>query len=73
MQPSSDETKDAASSGPIAEAATTLTADDILLLAEGPAGSLKGPPWIEADGAFGRGRKAVGAGARHRVEPRQRS
>lgn len=29
----------AASSGPIAEAATTLTADDILLLADGPAGS----------------------------------
>jgi hypothetical protein len=33
----------AASSGPIAEAATTLTADDILLLADGPAG----PHWVE--------------------------
>ena len=33
----------AASSGPIAEAATTLTPDDILLLTEGPAG----PHWVE--------------------------
>ena len=33
----------AASSGPIAEAATTLTADDIPLLADGPAG----PHWVE--------------------------
>src|SRR5215472_15851076 len=43
MQRSSDETKGAASSGPIAKSATTLTADNILLLADGPAGSLKGP------------------------------
>jgi hypothetical protein len=41
----------AASSGPIAEAATTLTADDILLLADGPAGphSVE-PPVLGEDG-----------------------
>ena len=37
MQRSSDETEGAISNGAIAEAATTLTADDILLLADGPA------------------------------------
>jgi hypothetical protein len=40
-------TESAASNGSIAETATTLTADDILLLADGPAGSLKGPHWVE--------------------------
>ena len=36
-------TEGAASNGYIAETATTLTADDILLLADGPAG----PRWVE--------------------------
>ena len=36
-------TEGAASNGSIAETATTLTADDILLLADGPAG----PHWVE--------------------------
>ena len=57
----------AASSGPIAEAATTLTADDILLLADGPAGSLKGPHWVEPP-VLGRGREGpVSALRRHRT------
>ena len=47
MQRSSDETEGAISNGAIAEAATTLTADDILLLADEPAGSLRGPHWVE--------------------------
>jgi hypothetical protein len=62
MQRSSDETKGAASSGPIAESATTLTADDILLLADGPAGSLKGPHWVEPP-VLGRGREGPVTGA----------
>jgi hypothetical protein len=40
-------TEGVASNGSTAETATTLTADDILLLADGPAGSLKGPHWLE--------------------------
>ena len=49
-------TEGAASNGSIAETATTLTADDILLLADGPAGSLKGPHWVEPS-VLGRGRE----------------
>ena len=40
-------TEGATSNGAIAETATTLTADDILLLADEPAGSLRGPHWVE--------------------------
>jgi hypothetical protein len=53
LQPVLKKTEGAASNGYIAETATTLTADDILVLADGPAGSLKGtalgrtsPLWV---------------------------
>src|SRR6516225_11108327 len=40
-------TEGATSNGAIAETATTLTADGILLLADGPAGSQSGPHCVE--------------------------